>query len=114
VAYIAGLGTFGINNMFITEQGCCGRLGSIVTNYEFEYPPPAKLEEKCLFKRDGSCGICRQKCIIGAFDDGDFDRASCYRVCLDNAHYHEDMGVADVCGKCCVGLPCSLVDPTID
>ncbi|MCR3956795.1 MAG: hypothetical protein NUK57_10905, partial [Gudongella sp.] len=24
VAYIAGLGTFGMNNMLITERGCCG------------------------------------------------------------------------------------------
>jgi len=36
VAYIAGIGTFGINHMLITESGCCGRLGSIVTNLEVE------------------------------------------------------------------------------
>lgn len=32
VGYIAGIGTFGINNMLITEKGCCGRMGSIITN----------------------------------------------------------------------------------
>ncbi|MDP4127775.1 MAG: epoxyqueuosine reductase, partial [Bacillota bacterium] len=30
VAYISGIGKFGLNNMFITESGCCGRLGSVV------------------------------------------------------------------------------------
>ena len=30
MARVAGLGTFGINNMLITEEGCCGRYFSIV------------------------------------------------------------------------------------
>jgi epoxyqueuosine reductase QueG len=113
VAYIAGLGTFGINNMLITELGCCGRLGSIVTNYTFDDPSTEKTEEKCLFKRDGSCGICRERCIAGAYENGGFNRVLCYKTCVHNAKYHEDMGLADVCGKCCVGLPCSLVDPAM-
>jgi epoxyqueuosine reductase QueG len=112
VAHIAGLGTVGINNMLITDSGCCGRLGSIVTSCELEYPSTEQLEEKCLFKMDGSCGICRERCIVGAYGDGDFNRALCYETCLENAGYHEDIGLADVCGKCCVGLPCSIVDPT--
>jgi epoxyqueuosine reductase QueG len=36
IAYIAGIGTFGINNMLITKNGCCGRFGSIVINYELD------------------------------------------------------------------------------
>jgi len=34
VAYIAGIGKFGINNMLITKMGCCGRVGSVVTDIE--------------------------------------------------------------------------------
>ena len=30
VAYISGIGKFGLHNMFITESGCCGRLGSVI------------------------------------------------------------------------------------
>ena len=37
VAYIAGLGRFGLNQLLITARGCCGRLGSFVT----EAPAPA-------------------------------------------------------------------------
>lgn len=32
IAYIAGLGKFGLNNILITEKGCCGRFGSIITD----------------------------------------------------------------------------------
>ncbi len=37
VAFMAGLGNLGINNMLITEKGCCGRIGSVVTTLEL--PP---------------------------------------------------------------------------
>jgi len=47
VAVIAGLGTFGLNNMIITEKGCCGRVGSFVT--DMKIAPTPKLEgENCL------------------------------------------------------------------
>ena len=32
IGFIAGLGKFGLHRLLITEKGCCGRLGSIVTN----------------------------------------------------------------------------------
>ena len=36
VAFIAGLGRFGLNNMLITKSGCCGRVGSLITSMELE------------------------------------------------------------------------------
>lgn len=112
VAAAAGLGTFGINNMLITDRGCCGRLGSVVTNCEFEYGDEGAMAERCLFKRDGSCGACLKKCFTGAYADNGYDRHRCYAVCLENAAHHADIGYADVCGKCLVGLPCSAKDPS--
>ncbi|HVN71295.1 MAG TPA: epoxyqueuosine reductase, partial [Desulfomonilia bacterium] len=51
VAYIAGLGTFGLNRMLITERGCCGRLGSLVT--DLEITPVKRIEgEYCLHFHD--------------------------------------------------------------
>ena len=32
VAFAAGLGRFGLHNMLITQKGCCGRIGSFITN----------------------------------------------------------------------------------
>jgi epoxyqueuosine reductase QueG len=113
IAYIARLGTFGINNMLITDKGCCGRLGSIITDCKFTYQSTEKLNEKCLNKSDGSCGFCRNKCIADAYAGNQFDRHKCYEKCLMNAELHKDTGYADVCGKCLVGLPCSSSDPTV-
>jgi epoxyqueuosine reductase QueG len=107
-AHIAGLGTFGINNMLITERGCCGRFGSLVTDWEApEITAPPPLRERCLHKRGGSCGLCREKCPAGAYSGGVFDRRVCYQRCLQNGELYRDLGLADVCGKCLCGLPCS-------
>lgn len=109
-AYIAGLGTFGINNMLITEKGCAGRVGSIITDLKL---PPTEREdvEYCLYKKDGSCGICAERCVTEALKLESFDRFICYDICLENVDYHNDLDVADVCGKCCVDLPCTSKNP---
>jgi len=112
IAYIAGIGTFGINNMLITKNGCCGRFGSIIVNYEFdEYKPAVEIKEKCLNKQNGSCGLCQKRCVVAAFNNSTFDRHSCYNQCLDNAEYRKEIGYATVCGKCLVDLPCSMKEP---
>jgi epoxyqueuosine reductase QueG len=90
IAYIAGIGTFGINNMLITKNGCCGRFGSIITNYELkEYKQINEIKEKCLYKINGSCGICQKKCIVNAYENNNYDRHKCYKQCLENAEYHK-------------------------
>ena len=112
IAYIAGLGTFGINNMLITENGCCGRFGSIITDFEFkELNENDKTGEKCLNKINGSCGVCQGKCITNAYEENKFNRQKCYDQCLKNLEHHKSIGYADMCGKCLVGLPCSTREP---
>jgi len=112
IAHIAGLGTFGINNMIITKNGCCGRLGSIIISHELkEYKNPHTISEKCLNRLNGSCGICQKKCMINAFENGIYNRHKCYEQCLKNAEHHKKAGYADVCGKCLAGLPCSTKEP---
>lgn len=53
VAFIAGLGRFGLNNMLITDKGCCGRIGSLITSAMIE-PDIRPNTESCLYKYDGS------------------------------------------------------------
>lgn len=110
IAYIAGLGSFGLNNMLITEKGCCGRLGSLVTDLVIE-PARRSGEENCLFRQRGLCGNCAAKCVMGALAPEGFDRHSCYAMCLENADRYAEIGLADVCGKCLVGMPCSKINP---
>ena len=116
IAWMAGLGTFGINNMLITEKGCCGRFSSLLTNADFsslDLPiGNVKDSENCLNKRNGSCGLCQKKCPVQAYSkQGSFDRHKCYEICKKNAERYKYLGLADVCGKCLAGLPCSCKKP---
>lgn len=107
VAYAAGLGTFGLNNMLITDQGTCGRFYSLITNLPVKADLPVK-EERCLYKTSGICGQCVGQCPIHAFmPDYRFDRKRC------EAHLSEleQQFGGDACGKCVVGLPCTYQNP---
>ncbi len=109
-AFIAGLGKFGLNNMLITEKGCCGRIGSIITTLQL--PPTLRSSgENCLYYRYGVCKKCISRCVNGALTETSFDRQLCYASCLDNAKLFNELGLADVCGKCLVDLPCSFTNP---
>lgn len=110
VAYIAGLGKFGLHQMLITEQGSCGRLGSLITSASIEATARGT-QEACLYKYNQSCDVCIRRCASGALTENGFDRHRCYQVLLENAEINEARGLADVCGKCMSMVPCSFVDP---
>lgn len=110
-AYAAGLGSFGINNMLISEKGCAGRYGSIVTDLKIE-ASERKEEEKCLNKAGYDCRRCVERCVNNSLQIDSFDRFKCYELLLENVELHSEIGLTDVCGKCCVDLPCSFTDPT--
>lgn len=110
VAVIAGLGTFGLNNMIITEKGCCGRVGSFVTDIKIN--PTPKIEgENCLYKGFNICKKCVDRCVNDALEIESFNRHKCYEMCLKNDRYHSDLGLVDICGKCLVNVPCSTKNP---
>lgn len=110
VAYIAGLGRFGLNNMLITSQGSCGRFGSFITSAKIT-PDRRPKKEACLYKNDGTCKKCVKKCVNNALHEKSFDRFKCYDMLLENAEKLKSIGYADVCGKCLVGVPCSHMNP---
>ncbi|MBN2322959.1 MAG: epoxyqueuosine reductase [Spirochaetes bacterium] len=122
-AYVAGLGTFGVHNLLITELGCCGRLGSMIVDRQLA-PTKRPSFEYCLFYRNESCLRCVERCGFEALglQDGAvsgekrffFDRHRCYEVCLENAAAYRDMGIADICGKCSVKVPCATVNPVYE
>lgn len=121
-AYAAGLGTFGVNNMLITEKGCCGRFHSLVTTLRAETGQPLK-EEYCLYKRNGSCLVCVKRCPTGALTEGGYDRRKCYTLLRKNAARYTEFGSSyetedgsgansvgsEVCGKCVTGAPCGFL-----
>ena len=109
-AFAAGLGSFGLNRMLITESGCAGRLMSFVTDLAIK-PTRRSAAEGCLAKRGLSCGVCLKRCPLGVLGKEPFDRERCYELCLTNGRRHESLGPANVCGKCVAALPCSISRP---
>ena len=110
VAYIAGLGTFGLNNMLITDKGCSGRIGSLITSATIE-PDTRPDREACLAKFDGSCKRCVKRCVNESLFEDSFDRFRCYDQLLENVEEYKNVGYADVCGKCLAAVPCTHTNP---
>ena len=108
VGVIAGLGSFGLHRMVITDAGCAGRFGSLVTSAALTpsaQPEPGKV--RCRYYAGGTCSVCVDNCPVGAIQKDVFDRATCYERCLEVDRYYADLGLTDVCGKCATG-PCAL------
>jgi epoxyqueuosine reductase QueG len=111
IGFIAGLGTFGLNRLLITKAGCCGRLGSFVTDAEI-VPTKRPEQEFCLEKRGVKCSKCADRCPVGVINpDGNFDRHTCYRILLENDSLYKDLPLTDVCGQCSCEVPCSYGIP---
>jgi len=100
---IAGLGTFGANNMLITEKGSGGRLGTVLTSAPLQMTTKAT-QNKCPYPEDGSCGLCFQICPSKALRlDKMIARADCeYEAGKDNKAY--------VCGKCISVCPLGYIE----
>jgi epoxyqueuosine reductase QueG len=107
VAYVAGLGTFGINHMLITPSGCSGRFGSTVISAKIP-PTPRPTVENCLYIRDSKCQSCVNNCPTGALTVQGLDKQRCYAHLLEVDKAFPDLGLCDVCGKCAVG-PCASI-----
>ncbi len=109
VAAIAGLGSFGLHHMLITDAGCAGRFGSLVLDAALEptSAPGTAVRERCRYLRDGSCMICVQRCPVGALTEKGLDKRRCYEWLLQVADRFRQLGLADVCGKCATG-PCAF------
>ncbi|MDF3000292.1 MAG: (Fe-S)-binding protein [Bacillota bacterium] len=91
MARAAGLGSFGLNNMLINKQGCCGRYHSLVTDLDV-IPDSPDAEEYCLYKKNGSCGVCMKRCPAGAISAEGYDRKKCFGVLQKNAMIHTGLG----------------------
>jgi epoxyqueuosine reductase QueG len=110
--YVAGLGTFGINNLLITPKGAAVRLGTVLTSLRLN--PDARPEvEYCTVKRGGRCGECVLKCPVNALKNWSTGKFKCRDwIEVNDGKYRDAVGgVCDACGKCSCGVPCSIKIP---
>jgi epoxyqueuosine reductase len=85
IAYAAGLGTFSLNDGFITSKGLAVRCGSVVTNLKLE---PSKRTyanhlANCLFYATGKCGKFISRCPGGAISEKGHDKIKCFHVLFE-------------------------------
>jgi epoxyqueuosine reductase QueG len=107
VGVIAGLGSFGLHQMVITDAGCGGRFGSLVLDVALPLNP-SQPRERCLYYHDGSCLECIMRCPAGALSESEpLDKPRCHENLRSVTQVFSGIGKADVCGKCAIG-PCSL------
>lgn len=101
VAFICGLGTFGLSKGLITRKGVAGRFGSIVTDCFFK---PTPRQYKTISEYCSLCGECIIQCPANAISlEGGKDHWICNEF-LDEIKlkYRPRYG----CGKCQVNVPC--------
>ena len=77
--YAAGLGTFSINDGFITPRGIAMRCGSVIT--DLPLPSSPRIYDNhyanCLYMAEGTCGACMARCPAGAITPAGHDKARC-------------------------------------
>jgi epoxyqueuosine reductase QueG len=114
VAKIAELGTFGIHNLLITEKGCCGEIGTIVTDMPLK--PTKKIDkEYCIYKVNGTCTRCSTRCVARAMSTKNgypyVDLKKCHDQIFNGELPQYENGEGAACGKCMCGVPCSTRNP---
>ncbi len=115
-AFAAGLGTFSLNDGFITAKGMAHRCGSVITDLVLSPSPRLYSEraENCLFHREGTCGACIARCPADAISLDGHDKKKCflyaYREITDAVG--KQYGVDALgCGLCQTAVPCESAIP---
>lgn len=111
-AVIAGLATFGANNLAITDKGSGGRFCSLITSAKLA-PTGGEPKKKCPYPINGSCGLCLKACPAGALDGGITNKAACQRELNKNPERLQKKNakfIADICGKCLSVCPLVYIE----
>ena len=100
VAFVCGMGTFGLSKGLITERGVAGRFGSVIVDAPLEVTPRPYTD---IYEYCTKCGAC-MRCPAGAItlEEGkSHEKCSAYVHTL-RVKYAPRFG----CGKCQVKVPC--------
>ena len=115
-AYAAGLGTFSLSDGFITTKGIAHRCGSVITALPLAPTPRTAPNHthNCLFHRNGSCGLCIDRCPVGAITAAEHDKSRCRELVYGTAPQalSQRYDVPQTgCGLCQTRVPCEAQIP---
>lgn len=112
-AYAAGLGTFGLNDGFITERGIAIRLTSIIVEADLEITDRGDRGpyDWCLRYSKGTCGACIRRCPVAALSAEGHDKQRCLEyedeaVAKYYPSHIDGSGYIFGCGICQSKVPC--------
>jgi len=121
IAYACGLGTFSLNDGFITPKGMAIRIGSVITLLKLT--PSEKryrhYRENCPPFRNEKCGKCISRCPAGAITEKGHDKDRCHDY-IDSEPLRakrSEYGLQNPspsCGLCQTGVPCEFEIPRPD
>jgi len=123
IAYACGLGTFSLNDGFITPKGIAMRLGSVVTDAVLETTPMQyqNFRANCLYYRGISCQRCAQRCPAGAISGNGHDKQKCFDYLNRQKDLAKEIGRPENyigryagCGLCQTNVPCEAGIPDPD
>ncbi|MFO7951601.1 MAG: epoxyqueuosine reductase [Bacillota bacterium] len=111
-AYIAGLGTFSLSRSLITEKGCAGRYGSIVTSLNL---PVTERSYNELYEHCSFCEQCLERCPSRAIKPtGEKQQAGMEKsICREyiNKKIKPRFEPRYGCGKCQTAVQCEAKIP---
>lgn len=108
VAFLCGLGTFGISGGFITAKGSAGTLLTLILDCEVEIPQGGCGDP---YGNCSRCGACARRCPAKAIS---MENGYSPERCLAREKETLDRFTPlSGCGKCRVGVPCEGKNPTV-
>ncbi len=121
VAFVAGLGTFGISGGLITSRGVAQRLCSVVTDAQITPTPRPYGDDPfawCLGTARDECGACVKRCPAGSIGQRHADRDK--DACRQHSYGTVKQRGLDLygwdgaygCGLCQTATPCEHRNPT--
>jgi epoxyqueuosine reductase len=106
VAFVCGLGTFGLSKGLITKRGLAGRFGSILTEL---YLSPDRREYENIYEYCSMCGACVNNCPVNAISiEKGKNHVECSKFLNKTLEKHQPRYG---CGKCQIGVPCESQIP---
>ncbi len=115
MAFAAGLGSFGMNDFFISEMGSAHRCGSLVVGVPLEPDRERHPHHRhnCLHHQTGGCLVCAKRCPVGANSAKGHNKDKCSRNVMNNVPHNQLANNVNIygCGLCATGTPCAQEAP---
>ena len=117
-AFVAGMGTFGLSDGFISEKGKATRMTSLIVEADLDVNDRGDIGhyDWCLYFKSGICGACIRRCPIRAITEKGHDKDACleYEDISIEKYWPEHIERGDYifgCGLCQTKVPCMSKKP---